>query len=93
MREIIQGKQFKRDYKKVAASGRYSVDDFKEVVKLLVKDKPLPEKHRDHALIGEWVGYRECHIKPDWLLIYAKSNNSNKSLILARTGSHSALFS
>jgi len=58
MREIIQGKQFKKDYKKVAVSGRYSIKDFKEVVKLLVQDKPLPEKHHDHSLIGEWIGYR-----------------------------------
>lgn len=92
MREIIQSKQFKRDYKKVASSGRHSVDDFIAVVTLLAQDKILPEKHRDHALIGEWVGYREYHIKPDWLLIYAKSDG-NKNLILARTGSHSTLFS
>lgn len=92
MREIVQCSRFKRDYKKVAASGRYSVDDLIEIVTLLAQDKPLSEKYRDHALTGEWVGYRECHIKPDWLLIYTKAN-SNESLILARTGSHSELFS
>ena len=92
MREITRSKQFKRDYKKIAASGRYSVDDFLEVIKLLIADKSLPEKYQDHPLKGEWLGYRECHIKPDWLLIYEKTN-SDKKLILARTGSHSELFS
>jgi len=91
MREVIQGKRFKRDYKKVAASGRHSADDFLQVVKLLAQDKLLPAKYHDHALSGEWVGYRECHIKPDWLLIYTKSNSSEE-LILVRTGSHSELF-
>lgn len=92
MRQIIQARQFKRDYKKIAASGRYSVNDFRTVVELLAHDKPLPEKYRDHSLSGEWIGHRECHIKPDWLLIYKKPDTP-KSLILTRTGSHSELFS
>ena len=92
MRKIIQAKQFKKDYKKIASSGRYAVKDFLVVVELLAHDKPLPEKYCDHYLSGEWISYKECHIKPDWLLIYKKSNHSN-SLILARTGSHSKLFS
>lgn len=91
MREIVRSKQFKRDYKKIAASGRYSIDDFLTVVELLIADKPLPEKYQDHPLKGEWLGYRECHIKPDWLLVYEK-NHGDKKLILARTGSHSELF-
>lgn len=91
MRKIIQTKQFKKDYKKIAASGRYSVKDFLSIVRLLAQDKPLLEKNRDHSLNGEWIGYKECHIKPDWLLIYKKLDN-NKSLVLARTGSHSELF-
>jgi addiction module RelE/StbE family toxin len=53
VREIIQSNQFKRDYKKIAASGRYSVDDFLGVVELLAKDRKLPEKYRDHSLKGE----------------------------------------
>jgi mRNA interferase YafQ len=91
VRKIIQTKQFKKDYKKIAASGRYSVKDFLSIVRLLAQDKPLLEKNRDHSLSGEWIGYKECHIKPDWLLIYKKLDN-NKSLVLARTGSHSELF-
>lgn len=73
----------------MAASGRYSVNDFLTIVDCLAKDESLPEKFRDHALIGEWKGYRECHIKPDWLLIYRKTDTE---LILVRTGSHSELF-
>lgn len=89
MREIIETTQFKRDYKKIASSGCHSRQEFLTVVELLSLDKTLPQKLRDHALIGEWKGYRECHIRPDWLLIYQKANNE---LILIRTGSHSELF-
>jgi mRNA interferase YafQ len=92
VREIVQSKQFKRDYKKVAASGRYSVNDFLAVVELLAQDKPLSDKHHDHSLKGDWIGYRECHINSDWLLIYTKTNSDNE-LTLVRTGSHSKLFS
>ena len=92
MREIIQSKQFKRDYKKVASSGRYAVNDVLTVVELLARDKPLLVKHRDHALRGELAGYRECHIKPDLLSIYEKTN-SEEQLLLVRIGSYSELFS
>ncbi|MBV8801615.1 MAG: type II toxin-antitoxin system YafQ family toxin [Gammaproteobacteria bacterium] len=91
MRKIIQTKQFKKDYKKIAAAGRHSIKEFLTVVTLLAEDKPLLEKHRNHVLSGEWMGYKECHIKPDWLLIYKKLDN-DKSVVLARTGSHSELF-
>lgn len=88
MRQIVQTKQFKKDFKKLSSS-RYKLEDFIEVVELLVADKPLPLKNRDHLLTGEWQEYRECHIKPDWLLIYRKPPNV---LELVRTGSHSELF-
>jgi len=94
MRKIIQTKKFKKDYKKIASSGRHLLDDFLSVVKLLSQDKILPINLRDHELKGKWIGYRECHIKPDWLLIYTKLNTNNgKELLLIRTGSHSELFS
>lgn len=83
MREIIRTNQFKRDYKKIAASDRYSVDDLLTVVDLLACDKELPPKYHDHLLVGEWKESRECHIKPEWLLIYQKAH---KELILVRTG-------
>ena len=89
MRQIEQTKQFKRDYKKIAILGRYKKEDFLTVVDLLANDKQLPEKYRDHSLINDWKDYRECHIKPDWLLIYKKFDNI---ILLARTGSHSELF-
>ncbi|MBS0358690.1 MAG: type II toxin-antitoxin system YafQ family toxin [Proteobacteria bacterium] len=89
MREIIRTTQFKKDYKKIATSRRYSLDDFLTVVELLLHDKELPSKYRDHSLVGEWKGSRECHIKPDGLLIYQKLD---KELVFIRTGSHSELF-
>lgn len=89
MREIVQSKQFKRDFKKISSSGKYDISDFKAVVNLLVRDEPLSQKHHDHILAGDWHGFRECHIKPDWLLIYEKPKGL---LVLARTGSHSELF-
>lgn len=58
MREVIQSRRFKRDYKKIAASGRYLVGDFLLVVELLAQDESMPTKYRDHALYGEWSGYR-----------------------------------
>ena len=61
-----------------------------EILKLLLVDQPLPEKNRDHALSGDWAGYRECHVKPDLLLIYRKPDAD--TLRLARLGSHSELF-
>ena len=61
-----------------------------DVLKLLLVDEPLPEKNRDHALSGDWAGYRECHVKPDLLLIYRKPDAD--TLRLARLGSHSELF-
>jgi mRNA interferase YafQ len=61
-----------------------------DILALLVADQPLPEKNRDHALSGEWKGYRDCHLKPDLLLIYGKPDA--ETLRLARLGSHSELF-
>lgn len=82
--------QFKRDYKLAMKRGlRISLLD--EVITLLSKGEELPEKYRDHALIGNWLGHRECHILPDWLLIY-RIENDVLVLTLSRTGSHSDLL-
>ena len=62
-----------------------------EVVKLLSEEKPLSSKHKDHALKGNFIGYRECHIRPDWLLIY-KIDKRILTLLLIRTGTHSDLL-
>lgn len=93
MRTIERSSAFKRDYKRVKATPRYgkNLDSLiYHVLTFLLADKCLPEKNRDHSLAGNWHGYRECHIKPDLLLIYSKPSPS--TLRLARLGSHSELF-
>ena len=93
MRTIKRSGQFKADFKKAKANPHYTsgLDSLlAPIVTLLAIDQQLPEQYRDHALIGDWKGYRECHIKPDLLLVYAKPDDS--SLRLVRLGSHSNLF-
>lgn len=93
MRTIERSSAFKRDYKRVKATPRHSndVDSLvSAVAAMLLADQALPESNRDHALSGDWSGYRECHIKPDLLLIYRKPDAD--TLRLARLGSHSELF-
>jgi mRNA interferase YafQ len=93
MRTIERSSAFKRDYKRSQATPRHSKDlDLlvSSVVALLLSDQVLPQNNRDHALGGDWMGYRECHIKPDLLLIYRKPDA--RTLRLARLGSHSELF-
>ena len=82
--------QFKKDYK-LAMKRNLNISLLKEVVTLLSMGEKLPEKYRDHALTGNWVGHRECHISPDWLLIYHIENDI-LVLTLSRTGSHSDLL-
>lgn len=82
--------QFKKDYK-LAMKRNLKIDQLEQVVALLAMGKELPEKHKDHALSGDWVGHRECHILPDWLLVY-RIENDVLVLTLARTGTHSDLF-
>jgi len=92
MRTIDRSSAFKRDYKR-EAKGRYRTvvgDLLKEVLQALVNDQPLEARYSDHDLSGEWAGYRECHVRPDLLLIYRKSDVD--TLRLARLGSHSELF-
>ncbi len=91
MREIERTSRFKRDYKR-EAKGRHrsSLDEsMVAVLRSLVADMPLPERYRDHALTGNWSGYRDCHIKPDLVLIYEKPDADTLRLI--RLGSHSEL--
>jgi mRNA interferase YafQ len=93
MRTIERSSAFKRDYKRVKTAPRHSKDAdslVSTLVALLLVDEPLPANYRDHALSGEWSGYRECHVKPDLLLIYRKPDP--ETLRLARLGSHSDLF-
>lgn len=82
--------QFKKDYK-LAIKRHLDIDELDQVIRLLTAGKELPEKYRDHALTGNWTGFRECHIRPDWLLVYYYLDDQ-LVLTLSRTGSHSDLF-
>ena len=85
--------QFKSDKKRIKGSGRYEWEKMRAVVKELMNDRPLDRKHRDHELSGEYEGVRECHVAPDWLLIYDKEGSvKTGTLKLIRTGTHSDLF-
>lgn len=90
MLKIKYEKQFKKDYKKIIKRG-YSVLDFKKVLELLVNKEPLPQEYKDHELQGNYKGFRECHIKNDWLLIYFV-DDMELILYLTRTGTHADLF-
>lgn len=82
--------QFRKQLKMAKKRGK-QLDKLETVVDILANDLPLPEKYRDHALTGNWVNHRECHIGPDWLLIYYKQDDV-LVLSLVATGSHSDLF-
>lgn len=82
--------QFKKDVK-LAKKRRYDMSLLKKVIDTLADGEKLDEKYHDHALVGNYAGYRECHILPDWLLVY-KIVDNELTLVLARTGTHSDLF-
>ncbi len=86
---VIKSTKFKRDCKAAEKSG-LDLEKLELVVRLLAADIALPPRNRDHALTGNWRGYRECHVGPDWLLVYAKDDDALE-LVLVRTGSHSKL--
>lgn len=82
--------QFKKDFK-LAMKRSMKIELLEEVIAMLAMGETLSDKHKDHALTGNWVGHRECHILPDWLLIY-RIEDEVLVLTLARTGTHSDLF-
>lgn len=88
MRTPFYAKQFERDVKLQKKRGK-DPDKLKTILRLLVESKMLPEKNRDHSLSGNFSGYRECHIEPDWLIIYRLQENA---VYFVRTGTHSDLF-
>ncbi|GHU80034.1 addiction module toxin, RelE/StbE family [Clostridia bacterium] len=90
MLDIQYSNRFKKEYKAALKRG-CNPDSLNVVLDYLVDGKPLPAKYKDHALIGNWKGYRDCHIEPDWLLIY-KVDKTALVLVLARTGTHSDLL-
>ena len=92
-RALKETRQFKSDKKRIKRSGRYDWEKIRSVVKESMNDRPLEDKHRDHKLSGEYEGASECHVEPDWLLIYAKGGDVKTGILtLIRTGSHSELF-
>ena len=82
--------QFKKDYKLAMKRGM-KIALLDEVIRTLANGLPLPDKNDDHALTGNWIGHRECHVLSDWLLIY-RIDGDVLVLTLARTGTHSDLF-
>lgn len=82
--------QFRKDYKLAMKRG-LKIELLERVIMLLASGEALPEKNKDHALTGNWVGHRECHILPDWLLVY-RVEDDVLVLTLTRTGPHSDLF-
>lgn len=89
-RDIVWTTQFKKDYK-LALKRHLDIELLDNIIRRLSRGETLPEKNRDHALTGDWVGHRECHILPDWLLVY-RIEDDVLVLTLARTGTHSDLF-
>ena len=90
MYKILPSNAFRKELKTMIKRG-CDVSLLNDVVTILAKGEQLPERYRDHALIGNFSGYRECHIKPDWLLIY-QTVDEDLFLYLVRTGTHSDLF-
>ena len=88
--QLVYTSSFKKELKKCKKQGR-DISLLENVVDLLLKGEKLPIKNYDHALQGSWKGYRECHIQPDWLLIYLVEKDI-LTLTLIATGSHSDLF-
>ena len=91
MLKIRYRKQFKKDYKRAMKQPEHTSDQISSVIQLLANEEPLPASCCDHPLTGNYAGFRECHIQPDWLLIY-KVEADILTLTLTRTGSHSELF-
>ena len=82
--------RFRRDLRRMRRRGK-DVQKLQAVVRLLVQEQPLAERYHDHPLVGDWSGYRDCHIEPDWLLLY-KIDRDEETLTLVRTGTHADLF-
>lgn len=90
MLDVIFSNQFKRDLKLAQKRG-YDLDLLDSIVTKIAKRETLPDKFRDHNLTGKYAGFRECHIQPDWLLVY-RVDETEVILFLSRTGTHADLF-
>jgi len=89
-RDIVWTTKFKKDYK-LALKRHMDIDLLDDIIRKLARGETLPEKNKDHELGGDWIGHRECHIQPDWLLVY-RIEDDVLVLTLSRTGTHSDLF-
>ena len=87
MLQLVTTTKFRKDYKRIKKRG-YDLSLLEKVINTLLYEEPLDQKYRDHALTGNYIGFRECHIQPDWLLIYAISD-SELILTASRTGTQS----
>ena len=88
MKQIRRTSQFKKDVKRMKKRGK-DLGKLKEILKKITSGQEVEPRYRDHVLIGQYRGTRECHIEPDWLLIYEKAASE---VVLIRTGTHSDLF-
>lgn len=90
MLKIRYHSRFKKDYKLIVKRN-YDISKLEKVIDLIANEMPLPKEYKNHPLIGNYKGFMECHIEPDWLLIY-QIDSGELTLILSRTGTHSDLF-
>ena len=90
-RKVTYSSKFRKDYKRVRNNARLRTEVL-EVIDLLAVDAPLPPALRDHELVGEWKGMRDCHVRPDVVLIYQKYEEVVSILRLERLGSHAEVF-
>ncbi len=88
--EVVSTSRFRKDLRKAVKRG-LDINVLENIVDMIATQKPLPAKNKDHELIGNFKGFRECHIQNDWLLVY-KVYNNELVLSLERTGTHSDLF-
>lgn len=92
MYAILSTKRYQKSYRKLIRSGKFAAKEADDAIDTLAAGKKLPSIYRDHALVGEMAGYRECHIRGDVLLIY-RIENDQMILVLVDIGTHSELFS
>ncbi len=90
MRTFSRTSQFKKDVKRVGKRGK-DLAQLRAILDLLIEGKPLPAEYKDHPLRGDFAGSRDCHIEPDWVLIYTLTENDTH-VCFERTGTHSDLF-
>ncbi len=90
MLDLVLTSKFRKDLKRIRKRG-YDISKLNAVLDKLCKEETLDDSYHDHALVGDYIGFRECHVSPDWLLVYAIDNNE-LILTASRTGTHSDLF-